>query len=296
MRMAAGGGSVPATRSRLYAIPDTPTNTIYYTDDGSTWSSKGWPTSAQWNAIATDGTTYIIVGNSDKFIQFGNFTPTYERSAPASENWTGVAWNGAVFIAVSANGRVATSPTGETWTQQGSNTALPNAATIAARPDGRICVTSNDVNNSVSIDNGVSWATAAELAPGELHKKMIWSTPLSKFLLVMQTSNTYDFGLSSDGSSWTQYSSAISSTFQSIAGNGSIFVAVAYFGIASSVDGQTWTSRDSTAISWTSVSWNGVEFIALGDDFYMGKSTDGINWTINTTGPTTYTKVVGPDA
>ena len=91
---------------------------------------------------------------------------------------------------------------------------------------------------------------------------------------------------STNGSSWTSVSSALSSQLAGLAFANNLFVLTAWNGgIATSPDGVTWTARasGSTRNLWGAAYGNGL-WLAVGQSFSSGTgayitSGDGLNWT-----------------
>jgi hypothetical protein len=120
----------------------------------------------------------------------------------------------------------------------------------------------------------------------------------SQFVAVGDT-GTSDKGCatSPDGVTWTARSglatsigSGVRSLFQSVAWNGSIFVAIGLDSTATaslcstSSNGITWTYRSgfTSAFAGTqanAVRWNGSLFIAVGNSGACATSPDGVTWT-----------------
>jgi len=127
------------------------TNTGATSTDGATWTAQTLPSVAHWNSITHDGTTFITIAeDSNKAatrtlpnqrdwhaVTTGNATVVAvalesdycavssdsgatwtEYALPVSANWTGIAWSGTTFCAVTDSDVAATSTDGQTWTQR----------------------------------------------------------------------------------------------------------------------------------------------------------------------------------
>lgn len=204
-----------------------------------------------------------LVGNATQnlgIFQNGSdfaYYPLVTRITPFTSNGYGVAWSGALWVAV-GNGicSIATSTDGISWTPRDLLIVITNTAYGVAW-------------------NGYMWVVAGYSGG---------------------TTTTYNIATSFDGITWTgRYNYIFSGNAQnpylgSIIWNGSYFLTGANQGsntqAYSSPDGITWSVRGSTAFTYFyKVAWNGVLFVAtVGTTSanVVQTSPDGITWTSRT--------------
>ena len=95
--------------------------------------------------------------------------------------------------------------------------------------------------------------------------------------------------VSTDGITWTKHTMGSGGIFTSVVWGKNQLVAVgSEERIMTSPDGITWTSRRSGKHSLQSAAWTGKQFVAGGNSSGTPflRSTDGINWTVDSAGPT----------
>lgn len=221
------------------------------------------------------------------------------RIAAGGNNMYAIANSNSNFVAIGVNARCLTSPDGITWTYQPGLAAAGftvstqgaslvwNGSKYLAISATRNCATSGD---------GITWTNQPDLASkwtAGRAQTLNWNG--TQFLLMGQFSRT---ATSPDGITWTYRTPASLKTgesFESIAWNGSTYVAVSQNLSASSFsscftssDGITWTDQTanfSSAFSSSGyvshVKWNGSYFLATGASIRSALSSDGVNWSSN---------------
>ena len=156
------------------------------------------------------------------------------------------------YVIVGKSGKVATSPTGESWTYQPGliNITWPDSvdATGVVRMIGKKYIVVGQQGWMGISTDGIAWTNATGIS----------SLP--------------DWG---------------SNDINAIATNNSISIAVGNSArIATSIDGQSWDYQPSlSGTTWqqtdvTTVMWDGTTFIIGGEGGIMAKTTDGATWTI----------------
>lgn len=197
----------------------------------------------------------------------GGIDPWVGQSAAAADQWTSVAYGNGVFVAVSYDGTVMTSPDGAAWTiQPGAvagtwrDVAFGNGVFVAVADGGS--------PRSMYSSNGITWTGVS-----------IWSAAWhgitfggGRFVAVA-VSGFFKTGTSTDGIDWT-YDSAISNSWRAVTYGAELFVAVASTGVGNRVmtspDGTDWTSQSSAANNY----WRGVIY---GNGMFVAVSQDGTN-------------------
>ena len=252
--------SADAVRAAVWAGP--PTNLFVLTGDngrvasspdGTTWTYRSalrataWGTTAEAYALATTGTTTLVVGASGQAATStdGGVTWTYQSGLSSTAWSTTIAYaavygNGK-FIVAGASGKVATSSDGATWTNQ---TGLSSTA----------------------------WSTTTAYGLG-------YSSALLMYAVVGASGK---IATSTDGATWTSRTSPVATTLYSVTWADDRFVAVGADGTAvTSTDGVEWVDRSSrlNALSdWSggydalAVIWVGDRFVVSGDSGRLASS------------------------
>jgi|WetSurMetagenome_2_1015567.scaffolds.fasta_scaffold08886_7 hypothetical protein len=123
---------------------------------------------------------------------------------------------------------------------------------------------------------------------GASYREGVWNG--TRYLLLRDSSNLCY--LSTDGLNWSTGTMPASSTWASVAWNGSIYCAIVGTNssnvAATSSTGATWDAQTLPAsTTWTQIIWNGSVFCALGQAA-VATSSNGINWSLGSL-PTTNT-------
>lgn len=100
---------------------------------------------------------------------------------------------------------------------------------------------------------------------------------------------TTKLAYSIDGITWTESgTSPISAAYNCGAGGGGVYVFLSSQGgtnMIYSTDGTSWTSSNAlanTGVSWSAMKYANGVFLATGSNVKIGRSTDGINWSVIT--------------
>ena len=199
----------------------------------------------------------------------------------------GVAWNGAIFVAVGE--RILTSPDGKSWTVSAtfspcvfSAVAVHNDTFIAVGDDrGRGCLVSSLDGNTWTdkttvLDSNNAVLTSVTHTDGQV--LAIGNVNLGKFGL-----SSVIFSSSDGGQTW-RHQLGPQDFLVDAAWSGASFVAVGGLArqsaIFTSLDGQAWTER-ATLLQrpLRAVRWNGALFVAVGMEGVIATSSDGVTWT-----------------
>jgi hypothetical protein len=222
--------------------------------------------------IAYNGTNqYIAVGSSGSILSSTDGANwTAQVAGSSSFSFDKVQYMNGNYLAMGGSGgnSLYTSSNGATWTARTSVGALSNAAAFGA---GVYVVVG--VGGSVYSSSDVATWTL-RTAGSTTFNDVIFANSL--FVAVGNNGTVYT---SPDGITWTAQSAGGSSFFRVIYAN-SLFVAVGSITIYTSPDGVTWTSRASPVSSqFNDVTWNGSVFVAVGSSGGITSSPDGITWT-----------------
>jgi hypothetical protein len=199
----------------------------------------------------------------------------------------GIAWNGALFVAVGE--RILTSTDGKSWTVTATFTPCVFSRVIAhgerfvavGGDRGRGCLATSldgkkwtdgtsDIASNNAVLTSIAHTSAGFVALG--------SANLGRFGLVSVLLSSPD-----GGKPWSRQLGP-QDFLVDITENGSLFVAVG--GIAqrsaifTSPDGQNWTERATTLRQpLRAVTWNGAVFVAVGVEGVIVSSANGMDWT-----------------
>jgi len=222
---------------------------------------------------------------------------TWTLRTTNDNTWQKVCWSPelGLFAAVSNSGsldRVMTSPDGITWTTQ--TTPNDNSfSDICWSPElGLFAAVSNGgiTNRVITSPDGITWTERA--TAGYQLFAICWAPELSLFV---GTGAFEHMVHSTDGITWTSFSSGIPNDIRGITWSPElgIFVAIGRTGTdraRTSPNGITWTARTIVARDYTRVRWSpelGV-FVATcncNSTQAVTYSPDGINWTSTVTNP-----------
>jgi hypothetical protein len=260
------------------------------------WDNKVFTfyyTPLTWGKIIWSGTKFCAVGSSDQTSQLDYsiistdglswsqaFMPLGSLGA-SSGKWSGVAWNGTVFCAVTPLGAGATitgatSPDGLVWTQR----TLPAIVWNDIASNGvDFVVIGGSVSSIKSTNNGVTWTTGT--ASSFAMNFITYCSGLSLYAATINGSAAI-IQTSSDGLVWTQRVLPTTGGRSRITASSSQFIALrsgASNKIDSSTDGVTWSeiTLPSTK-SWVDIAWTGDEFVILSSTTIAYSST-GTSWT-----------------
>jgi hypothetical protein len=276
---------------------------IFTSSDGSNWTNVNYSINA--NAIAYNGSLWIIVGGSIITSSDGsNWTPSFTQPF-ISGNAYGIAWNGSYWVAVGDNNSNATSFTstdGSIWTASLTNPyttvdgfermygiawngsywlevgiTTDGSVSIATSPDGSTWTASSNPFPSILDDKG-------GIVPG-FGRAVSWN---GSYWIVVGSSgdNSVTAAISSNGSDWSTANPFAEGTGYAIAWNGSNWCAVGTGSSASagiSSDGFGWSSSDPFAGgTGYGIIWNGSLWIAVGRSsdasISIVYSPDGLTW------------------
>jgi hypothetical protein len=266
---------------------------ILSSSDGAEWAIKVTPGTHDWyNALVTAGDKIITVGTSGSIMSSQDTLTWTKQTSERLGQLHDIAWNGNQTVAVGESGILATSPAGAAWaavndgsyytvTWDGSRfVAIGIYGNVAASSDGFTWTNLPSISSIFSI-NDVTYNGSKYVAVGRNYSG---ATPTPGIIMN-----------STDGTSWNPVYNSNGGMLESVAWNGSQFVAVGGRPLSSSpIESQTiLTSSDGT--NWTSVTsssdhalksviWDGSRFVAVGYGGAILASADGTNWTVMNSG------------
>ena len=212
------------------------------------------------------------------------------RTQASNSSWYSIAYGNGLFVAVSLNGTVMTSPDGINWTSrtaaatnQWTAITYGNGLFVAVGPTG----TGNRVMTS---PDGINW-TSRESAADYEWRGIAYGNGV--FVAVNWNGNGNKVMTSTDGFTWTLRASAVLGNWMDIT-YGNEFVAVSYDGghkVMTSPDGIAWTAQaaatnnNASDNQWFGVTYGNSLYVAVsrsGTNNRVMTSSNGITWTSRT--------------
>ena len=267
--------------NKFVAVPGLSFNDVVAisADDGETWSSSSLPTghSTRWNAIAFGSNNFVTLGYNSNVAAYSSDGSTWtDVTLPSTERWTGIAYGGGRFVAVSSQMTVNTSAVystndGTSWTA--SNSKFGNdwgVNTMCSLVYGNnMFLAIGGINTAsdkiaYSTDGGETWRG------GIISSSQTWMRAAygnGKFVAVAKGTDTYAY--SSDGLTWTESTLPSSANWMSITFGNGYFVAVADNGkYAYSPDGENWEENTFTSSGWFDVAFGNNKYVSITKETY----------------------------
>jgi len=210
------------TNAKFIAISGASTNSSYQTvaglTAGSTWTAGGALPASNMSSLAfgiISGTPiWLAVGGTASGATTNDGATWTSRTPPTTGGtYTGVAFNGAVFVAIASGDSLSSIYNGSTWTAGG---VLPTSTTWSsiAFGNGRfVAVASGGRNAAYSIDAGATWYAS----PAGLPSSQTWTkVAYGQGLFVAVASGTAVCATSPDGVTWTERAMPSSSNWNDV--------------------------------------------------------------------------------
>jgi hypothetical protein len=261
------------------------THTLAYSDDGLNWIGLG--------ATIFTGGCYEIAYNGSLWVAVGQGTNTIAYSYDG-KTWTAVpnsffsiantvAWNGSRWIAGGGyNSTLATSLDGKVWSPIAQTSGIN--VVIGLEYNGSMWIAGGVSGNSDYSVNGLVWTNGISFSNG-----ITWTNGVSPVSsLAVTTINKVPLIYSYNGDDWFPVPNPILTSFESLAWNGKMWVALGYstsFTMTYSYDGLQWAGvPNSLALFPTGpvgITWNGLRWIVVGNGSgadSMAYSVNGLQW------------------
>ena len=319
-----GYGTSIAWNGTMWVAVGYETNSIAYSYDGINWT--GVPNSTDLFVLGGYGVAFNnrrqhqIIFPTDIVVGVGSYNASTGTNAIAysydkGTTWTGVtsntifspgyciAYNGKMWVAGGAGtNTLAYSYDGITWTGLGSDyfkTTGAGGYCMGIATNGKMWVACGftNLNPLLYSYDGISWiSTANPLTNGRI-TDVIW-TGITWILVggINAPESPITVAYSYDGINWTGSSISPNTTYNKVASNGIISIAVGVNTSSSSGvyiysydNGITWSSQQTSSIfsEINCIAWNGQLWVKVGNKSTNGKYTaysyDGITWTAITT-------------
>ncbi len=261
---------------------------IHTSPNGANWTARLSGETQSLSGLAWNGCQFVAVGSSSTILTSPDGVEWTKRTYRDNySTFRSISWGNNLFVVVGANiyGYVlATSPDGINWTTRNAGLSSydgsPNSITWADNQFVAVGDSSASTINSpiVTSTNGVNW-TKRDSGTIQALNGIAGNGDL--FVAVGARSTVLT---SPNGADWTAYSvwEVYNGDLLSVVWGHNQFVAVGG-AILTSPDGTTWTKQVS-GTSLTSVTWNGLQFVAVGSGGAVLTSPDGVNWTARSSG------------
>lgn len=239
-------------------------------DHGATWQVLQ-ATNTTLYGVATDGTSYVAVGDSGRIETSSDGVEWTQRTSPTGASLKTVTYGGGQWVAAGDAGVILTSPDSVTWTLQDSSSGAEFNCVRYLNGLYVACGTGRDLRTS---PDGITWTgRLGSLAyDGVAYGHGVWVAggilgQIARSLDGTTWTNTGDWGSAED--------------IRGLVFANGQFVAVGVSGkTKTSPDGLTWTEQASaTTIALNGLGWDGTNFIAVGDTGVVQTSPDGLAWT-----------------
>ena len=251
---------------------------IFESADGLDWALVSVANSLNLRELTQGGGLVVAVGTGGRVFYSTNAVSWSMVSVPGAvlpPNFTGVHWNGSLYVAVSPTG-IHTSPDATTWTAQtspandlsavagdGARTfAVGNQGNLVSSTDGTTWTRHNGANSTWYM--GVTWDGFRFIAVG-------WGDPETGTVVAT----------SADGIIWEKHPPGTISTLFSVAGNGEVAIAgnPANGKMVISYDGANWSEQTTGAVGGVQrLKWLDGLFVGAGNNGGIYTSTDGVAW------------------
>jgi hypothetical protein len=234
--------------------------------------------------------TAIVVGTNGEILSSTDLNTWSSETSGTSEDLRGVAWCAELnkWTACGTNGdQKEGNAAGSSWTDRTSATANQLNA-VAADMLGHCAIAVGESDTILVSDDLATW-TALSSVTGNWNCVDWWSgkeyifRDCCQWLIggdseAMRRVDPYFSYAEPTGTTGT-----IAGAMHHVIWDGSNFVACGVSGIWTSPTGATWTQRDSTAVNWNAVAYDGSGvWVAVGDGGTIRNSTDSITWTNRT--------------
>jgi len=214
---------------KFVAVGSGTTNNVVSSADLATWTPATTSISGSLNAVATDGTTAVAVGDGGKVYWSTDALTWNDVSLSAvHDHLQGVAYLASgSWVALGNNGTLLTSADGKSWAR--SNASLGTATLRSAAAIGASWVIVGDAGTiKTSADSGTTWVdhSLSVSSPPNLYAVNGSSTTLSalpQFLAVGASGAAYS---SSDGLAWTSQSVGVNNDLFGLWGTATQYLVV----------------------------------------------------------------------
>jgi hypothetical protein len=235
-----------------------------------------------WTAVTTNGFKGVLTA----------------QAAWGTNSCASIIWTGSYYVMGGANGCIAVSTDGITWT---ANTGLSSTTWgttttvmgIAKNGSGVLCAIGTASGRCATSPDGVTWTYQAQLATTTWSASGVGNAIAFGNGVFCIVGNGAKCATSPDGITWTYRASLSTAWTTSFNGRAIIYDGTKFIAVgsgskcATSPDGITWTNRTSltTVFGGTNVNciaYNGSVYVACGDLGKVAYSSDATTWFLTT--------------
>ena len=247
----------------------------------STWTASTGVETNTWTSVAYGNNIFVGVSVEGKVMSSPDGVVWTEGVASSSSPWTSIAYGNGIFIAVAQSGSAMTSPDGITWTER-TPVSYFQWSSVTYGNGMFVAVSSDGTNRVMTSPNGITWIERVATEQNS------WSSVTygGGTFVAVSYDGINQVMTSTDGIDWELQTGPVLSSWTSVTYGNDLFVAVSYDEkIMTSPDGITWTERTVGETNhWQSVVFGNNLFVAISSNgtHRVTTSPDGINWTLKT--------------
>jgi len=276
-------------------------NTYSFQNSDAGYNPQTGNAKPQYNAIAYNGTTYVVVGTGGNILTSINGTTWNSTVSGTTSNLLDITYGAGIFVAVGANGTIVYSSNGTVWSQSGA-VSYTNINAITYGGGKFVIVTL--LGGIYTSTNGITWTSANTFtttatttsssniitvtsATGIVVNQSVFGLGIPPNTTVTNVAGTSitisnNATLSGTGVSVTFGIGTLSNALNGVAYGNSKYVAVGHNGlVAYSSDAVTWSTKNITfqdLLNVRYISDSASSFVASGANNKVFYSSDGITW------------------
>ena len=249
-------------------------------------SPENTPVSVDLFDIATDGSTFVAVGSSASLVRRGTDGIWLQQDAPTTvigRALRSVAWHSGLWLAVGDQGTALTSPDGQTWTVQSTNSTVDLQAVMWSGT-ASLWMAAGSGGNILTSPDGSTWTLAYTDSAAVTFRGI--GEQSGTLFVVGDLSRVLSGAISVGSINWQAVTTPLTTNLQleTVTSNGSRLVIMGEDGTVlwSDDGGVTWTAQLPDFNALNDVLWNGTQWYAVANAGHFFQSTDGIDWTSTT--------------
>lgn len=285
--------AIAASSSLYVALSNT--NVYATSTNGITWTQRSMPINTAWSSIYWNGSIFAATsstsGTSCATSTDGITWTT--GTIPAGNNLTITHWTGTRFLGVfqgSFSTTVAISTNGLAWT----TSTVPNGVynDLVSNADNSLYFAANGLTSpGITSTDLITWTTVNQPSGPAQWGGCIWYN--NKFLLFAgNNSQNTTLASSTDAIGWS-FASNSGTAIYDVKFLNNLYVAIGVNirpSISYSTDGYSWTNNviKATTNALLSITYGASTYVAVGGGGTLLTSTDLINWTLKTSGTSTF--------
>jgi hypothetical protein len=292
-------GNGVAWSGSMWIAVGSGTNSIAYSYDGLRWTGLGTSVLTQGNGVAWNGTLWVTVGSGTNSIAYSYDGMSWTGLGVTlfSSSGNSVAWNNRWVAVGSGTNTILYSSNGISWVS--ATSCFTTAGNGVTWNGTRWLAVGSGTNTIGYSSNGSTWTGAGSSIISTAGSNIASNTGLPGTVTIQHPIIAVGSGLNSlayslDGVRWTGLGTTIFTAANSVAWNGSKWIACGTGSntLAYSYDGLRWTALGATIFTAQAygVAWSGSLWVAVGTGINsIVYSTDGLGWGASATGNAIFT-------